>query len=104
VVDLVDEDIKDATEPIKDAKGCQNKDAGILNHSEGVEEAENRIEKPDSLRMPTTGQEPIKDAKPIKDARVPTLEKVGILNQGDAEIIKSANGGIVNDDGPEEIL
>ncbi len=30
VVDLVDEEIKDANDPIKDAKGCQNKDVGIL--------------------------------------------------------------------------
>ncbi len=104
VVDLVDDDIKDATEPIKDAKGCQNKDGGILNHRGGVEEAKNRIDKPDSLRMPTTGEELIKDANAIKDARVPTLENSGSLNHDDAETIKDANVGILNDDELEEIL
>jgi len=92
VVDLVD-DIKDATEPIKDAKGCQNKDGGILNHTERGEERESRIDKPDSLRMPTTDEKPIKDANPIKDARVPTLGDVGTLNHTEAEVIKNANGG-----------
>ena len=92
VVDLVD-DIKDARAPIKDAKGCQEKDGGILNPGEGVEEAETPIGKPDSLRMPTTEEEPIKDANPIKDARLPNLEDGGILNQGEAETIKDANGG-----------
>src|SRR5829696_8187606 len=86
VVDLVD-DVKDATEPIKDAKGCQNKDGGILNHTERGEERESRIDKPDSLRMPTT------DENPIKDARVPTLGDVGTLNHTEAEVIKNANGG-----------
>jgi hypothetical protein len=35
VVDLVD-DIKDANTPIKDAKGCQDDNDGILNHTGGV--------------------------------------------------------------------
>jgi hypothetical protein len=97
VVDLVDEEIKDATELIKDAKGCQNKDGGILNHRGGVEEAENPIDKPNSLRMPTTGDEPIKDANSIKDARVPTLENGGTLNQSGSKSIKNANRGTLKE-------
>jgi hypothetical protein len=95
VVDLIDGDIKDATVPIKDAKGCQNNNVGILNHEEGVEETETPIDKPDSLRMPTTEEEPIKDASPIKDARVPTLGKVGTLNHNEVVAIKDATGGIL---------
>jgi RecA-family ATPase len=91
-VDLVD-DFKDATVPIKDAKGCQNNNGGILNHAEGIEEAESRIDKPDSLRMPTTEERPIKGANLIKDATVPTVGEVGTLNQDEVEAIKNANGG-----------
>ena len=86
VVDLAGDDIKDA-------KGCQEKNGGILNHGEGVEEAEFRIGKPNALRMPTTERKPIKDANPIKDARLPALENGGILNQGDAETIEHATDG-----------
>ena len=99
VVDLIDDDIKDATEPIKDAKGCQNKDGGILNHRGGTEEVENPIDKPDSLRMPTTVEEPIKDATTIKDATMPTLGKGGSLNQDTGETIKAATVGILKDCG-----
>jgi hypothetical protein len=93
VVDLVDSNIKDATVPIKDAKGCQSINGGILNHTEGVEETEIRIDKPDFLRMPTTEEEPTKDASPIKDARVPGLENGGTLNRDESEPIKNANVG-----------
>jgi hypothetical protein len=99
VVDLVDDDIKDATGLIKDAKGCQNKNGGILNHRGGVEEAKNRIYKPDSLRMPTIGEEPTKDANSIKDARVPTVGEVGTLNQGSGENIKNASRGSLKECG-----
>ena len=92
-MDLVDDEIKDASGPIKDAKGCQDIDGGILNHTEGIEEAKSRIDKPDSLRMPTAEDEPIKDANLIKDARVPTLGEVGTLNRDETEAIKDANGG-----------
>lgn len=47
--------------------------------------------------MPTTVEEPIKDANPIKDATMPTLGKVGNLNQEDEETIKTANGGILKE-------
>ena len=97
VVDLVDDDIKDATEVINDAKGCQNIDSGILNHTEGIEEPKPRIDKPDSLRMPTTGNESIKDANLIKDARVPTIGDVGTLNHDEDETIKDANSGILKE-------
>jgi hypothetical protein len=93
VVDLVDGDIKDATVSIKDAKGCQANNGGILNHTEGSEEAEFRIDKPSSLRMPHTDNVTIKDATTIKDARVPTLGEVGTLNRDEAEAINNANGG-----------
>ena len=95
VVDLVDGDIKDATVPIKDVKGCQNNYGGILNRTEDVEESNSRIDKPDSLRMPTTKVEPIKGANLIKDASVPGLGHGGTLNRDDSEAIKSANGGIL---------
>lgn len=88
VVDLVDDDIKGANDPIKDAKGCQNKNGGILNHGEGVEEAENPIDKTDSLRLPTTEEEPVKGATPIKDATMPTLGKVGSLKRDEKREIK----------------
>jgi hypothetical protein len=93
VVDLVDDDIKDAREPIKDATSPLNENGGILNHGGNAEKEESRIDKPDSLRMPTTGEVLIKDANPIKDARVPTLEDGGSLNRGEAETIKDANDG-----------
>ena len=93
VVDLVGGDVKDASAPIKDAKGCQDNDPGILNHEKGNEEEKYRIDKPDSLRMPTSEKEPIKDAITIKDARVPTVGGVGTLNHDEAEAIKDANGG-----------
>jgi hypothetical protein len=97
VVDLVDDDIKDASAPIKDAKGCQNKNGGILNHKKGGEEAKSCIDKPDSLRMPPTGNGPIKDANLIKDARVPTVGDFGTLNSDETETIKNANGGSLNE-------
>ncbi|MBA2715246.1 MAG: AAA family ATPase, partial [Rubrobacteraceae bacterium] len=81
VVDLVDGDIKDASAPIKDAKGRQDINGGILNHSGGIEEAESCIDKRNVLRMPTTVENPLKDANSIKDARMPTLENVRILNE-----------------------
>ena len=96
VVDLVD-DIKDTRAPIKDAKGCQNIDGGILNHTEGIEEPKFRLDKPDSLRMPPTGNEPIKDANLIKDARVPTIGDVGTLNHDETETIEDANSGILKE-------
>lgn len=98
VVDLVD-GIKDANRPIKDAKGCQEQDGGSLNHSEGVEEAQFRIDKPDALRVPSTEERPIKDANPIKDARLPTLENGGTLNHGGDESIKAANRGSLKECG-----
>jgi hypothetical protein len=97
VVDLVDDDIKDATEPIKDAKGCQEQNGGILNHRGGIEEAESRIGKPNILRMPPTDEKPIKDATPIKDARLPTLGNGGTLNQSGPESIKDATAGILKE-------
>jgi RecA-family ATPase len=97
VVDLVDGDIKDATMLIKDATGCQNSNGGILNHREVVEETESRIDKPDSLRMPTTEDEAIKDANLIKDARMPTVGEDGTLNHDEAEAIKDATGGILKE-------
>ncbi len=101
VVDLVDDDIKDATHSIKDAKRLLNKNVGILNHKEGAEEVENPIDKPDSLRMPTTTEEP------IKDATMPTLGNVGTLNSEEDDPIKDAtvgNLGNLNEEEPEEIL
>lgn len=91
-VDLVDE-IKDATVPIKDAKGCQGQTGGILNHGKDAEGAEHRIGKPNVLRMPTTDEKPIKNATPIKDARMPVSENSGTLNQGYGRNIKAATGG-----------
>ena len=82
---------------IKAAKSALHKDGGILNHNEGVEEAEYLIGKPDSLRMPTTREEPVKDAKPIKDARLPTLENGGTLNQDGGETLKNANRGTLKE-------
>ena len=93
VVDLVEGEIKDATHQIKGAKGCQDKGVGTLNHREGVEEAENTIDKPNPLRVPTADEDTIKDANSVKDARVPTLENGGSHNQADAQTIKDANGG-----------
>jgi hypothetical protein len=92
VVDLVDGDIKDAT-TINDAKGCQDNNGGILNHTERSEKAESRIDKPSSLRMPRTANGTIKDATTINDARVPTAEEVGTLNPDETEAIMIANGG-----------
>jgi hypothetical protein len=92
-VDLVNGDIKDATEPIKDAKGCQDDNVGILNHAEGIRKAESRIDKPNSLRMPTAEEGSIKDANPIKDARVPSLENGGTVNRDPIQPIKNANDG-----------
>jgi hypothetical protein len=85
-VDLIDKDVKDA-------KGRQNNDGGILNHGEGGEKEESRVDKPDSLRMPPAANGAIKDANLIKDARVPTVGDVGTLNHDEAEAIKDANGG-----------
>jgi hypothetical protein len=93
LVDLVDEEIMDATVPIKDAKGCQNNSGGILNHTGGIEDAESRIDRPDYLRMPTAKERQIKGANLIKDARVPTVGEVGTLNHDEAEAIKNANCG-----------
>ncbi len=93
VVDLLDDAIKDATMLIKDANGCQNNNGGILNHTESNEDAESRIYKPDSLRMPTTEEENTKGANLIKDARVPTVGEVGTLNHDEALAIKDTNGG-----------
>jgi hypothetical protein len=92
-VNLVDGDVKDATVSIKDATNPLNNGVGILNHEGGVEGKENRIDKPDSLRVPTHAEKPIKSATPIKDARIPTVEEDGNLNHAEAEAIKSANGG-----------
>ena len=89
-------------------KAAKTIDGGILNHTEGIEEAKSRIDKPNSLRMPTTEEEPIKGANPIKDARVPTLRRtVGTLNHDEAEAIKNANGGslkeCIHDLNPDEL-
>jgi RecA-family ATPase len=97
VVDLVDASIKAATELIKDANPATNKDVGILNHGEGIEEAENLIDKPNSLRMPTTEEQPIKNANSIKDANVPTVGDGGILNRNEPQTIKDATIGILNE-------
>jgi hypothetical protein len=99
VVDVVDGDVKDASASIKDAKGCQNNNGGILNHTEGIEEAESRIRKPESLRMPSAEENPIKAANLIKDARVPTLRSSGNLNRGSGENIKAATGGSLKECG-----
>ena len=80
VVELV-EDEKGCQDPIKDAKSALNKDGGILNRTEGGEEEQFRINKPDSLRMPTAEDKAIKDANSIKVARVPTVEEVGTLKE-----------------------
>jgi RecA-family ATPase len=90
VVDLVDD-------VIKDAKGCQNKDGGILNHGECGEEARFPINKLDSLRMPTAEEQLIKDADPIKDATMPTVGDVGTLYRDEAETIKDANVDILKE-------
>jgi hypothetical protein len=98
VVDLAEDD-KGCHEPIKDANPPLNKNGGILNHREAAEEEESRIDRPNSLRMPTTEEEPIKDATLIKDARLPALESSGSLNHGELETIKAAsleNRGILN--------
>jgi len=88
VVELVEDD-KGCHDPIKDAKPALNRDGGILNHRESVEEEESRINKPDSLRMPTPEDRLIKDATSIKDARVPTVVDVGTLK----ECIHGFSGG-----------
>jgi len=93
VVDVVDDDNDVATMPIKDAKGCQDNNGGILNHTEGDEKAESRIDKPSSLRMPTAEGELIKGANLIKDARVPSLEPSGTLNRDPTQPIKNINSG-----------
>jgi hypothetical protein len=93
VVNLVDDDVKGARAPIKDATSPLNENGGILNHGGDAEKKEFRMGKPDSLRMPPTEEEPIKDATPIKDARLPTLENGGSLNRGEAETIKDADDG-----------
>jgi hypothetical protein len=92
VLELVDDNIKDAT-TIKDAKGCQNNNIGILNHTGDSENAESRIDKPSSLRMPAAEEGSIKDATTIKDARVPGLEYGGTLSRDEAEATKDANVG-----------
>jgi len=93
VVNLVEGDIKYASGPIKDVKGCQNNNGGILNRTGGIEEAKSRIDKPDSLRLPTSAKEPIKGASLIKDARMPGLENSGTLNRDSTQPIKNANSG-----------
>jgi hypothetical protein len=85
-VDLVDGGVKDASN-----------DGGILNRTECNEEAEFRIDKPDSLRMPTNIKEPIKGANMIKDARVPRVGEVDTLDHDEPDSTKNANGGSVND-------
>jgi hypothetical protein len=90
VVDLVDGDIKDA-------KGCQDDNGGILNHAEDSEKAESRIDKPGSLRMPHTNNGMIKDATSIKDARMPGMENGGTLNHDESEAIKGATVGILKE-------
>ena len=85
--------VKDARAPIKDANSPLNENGGILNPAGGAEEEESLIDRPDSLRLPTTGEEPIKGATPIKDASLTALENGGSLNQGDAETIKDATDG-----------
>jgi hypothetical protein len=92
-------DVKAATEPIKDANPTLIQNVGILNHREGIEEEELPIDKPNSLRMPTTEDNPIKDANSIKDAKVPTVGDVGTLNQGSGENIKNANDGSLKECG-----
>jgi hypothetical protein len=77
---------------IKDAKGRQDNNGGILNHTEGDEKAEPHIDKPSSLRMPTVEDELIKGANLTKDARVPSLENSGTLNRDPTQPIKNANG------------
>ena len=77
VVDLVDDDIKGAREPIKDANSSLNKNGGILNHRGGAAKGESPIDKADSLRMPTVKQEPAKNVNLIKDASVPTVGEPG---------------------------
>src|SRR5215210_249888 len=74
-----------------------NTDVGILNHNEGMEGAEYPIYKPNSLRMPTTIEEPIKDANVIKDARVPTVGEGGTLNEDGGETIKNAKAGTLKE-------
>jgi hypothetical protein len=91
VVELVDE--------IKDAKGCQEQNSGILNHSEGNDEAKFRIGKPNTLRLPTDEMTPVKDADSIKDARLPTLENGGTLDRSEAAPIKDAKVGILKECG-----
>jgi hypothetical protein len=80
VVDLVGED-KGRHEPIKNAKPAINKVGGTLNHTEGSDEGNQRIGKPNSLRMPTAEEELIKVATTIKDARVQTVEETGTLKE-----------------------
>ncbi len=87
---LVDDNIKDATKPLKN-------NGGILNPTEGNEEAESRIDKPSSLRMPRTEKGTIKDATTIKSAAVPGLGNGGTLNYDEVEAIKDANGGTLNE-------
>ena len=93
------DEVKAATEPIKDANLALKQNVGILNHSGGVDEEESSIHKPNSLRMPTNGEEPFKDANSIKDARVPTVGAVGNLNQGSGKNIKDATVGILKECG-----
>jgi hypothetical protein len=93
------DDVKAATEPIKDANPALKQNVGILNHREGIEEEELPIDKPNSLRMPTTEDNPIKDANSIKDARVPTVGEVGTLKRDESEAVKAANGGSLKECG-----
>ncbi len=81
VVDLVEDD-KGYHRAAKDAEPALNSNNGILNHKEGHEEREFRVDREGSLRMPHAGNEPVKDARSVKDARVPALEQSGGLNHG----------------------
>ncbi len=93
------DDVKAATEPIKDANPALKQNVGILNQEEGAEEEELPIYKANTLRMPTHEEGPIKDANSIKDASVPTIGEVGTLNQGSSENIKNANLGSLKECG-----
>jgi hypothetical protein len=81
VVDLVEDD-RGYHRAAKDAEPALNSNNGILNHKEGHEEREFRVDREGSLRMPHAGNEPVKDARSVKDARVPALEQSGGLNHG----------------------
>jgi hypothetical protein len=82
VVDLIDN--------VKDAKGCQDDNDGILSHTGRGEKAEYGIDKPNTLRMPSNEKNRIKDANPTKDARVPTVGEGGTLNQDSGDMVKRA--------------